>query len=482
MGGNRICQLEWILYAVAGAVLGLALHSQFRAGGFSFHDLTLLDDLFANGIYRGRPFWVTDYAIHHWSVHFTPTLALLLPVYFFSDSQFNLVALGIVAMLACVYFSARAARAGGLARWPALALSLVFLTQIFTRTVVASAHFEVFYCAFSAAALCLLVEGRGWRWWAAPAVLALGVRQDAGFFLFFQALSAALLLPWETAWDRTRVRYDALALAALSLVACLVSVAVIMPLWGGGTDTLAWRRWGETWPEVFRTLLAHPVAVWSAIVGESGFLPLNHSTAWLPWLQPLSALVGHLPGALFYVADAPDKQELWYYNAAFLLPGLWLASGTGLAWISRLPVWKGWGPHAVGALLVLIAAVQLSSHPSALVGPGRELGFYFNEDQPYRDYQLARAAWSRACPTATSVATDMTSASFVSGRMERYLLRNWQRADVVLVGESQTTLLSGFSSLQAAKVAIAGEPLFRSAGEIGHYAIFLKKASCRPPE
>ena len=59
MGGNRICQLEWILYAVAGAVLGLALHSQFRAGGFSFHDLTLLDDLFANGVYRGRPFWVT---------------------------------------------------------------------------------------------------------------------------------------------------------------------------------------------------------------------------------------------------------------------------------------------------------------------------------------------------------------------------------------------------------------------------------------
>src|SRR5689334_21802226 len=83
--------------ALAFAYSSWCLWSAFRAGAFAFHDLGLLNDLFANAL-RGRPFWVTELELNHLSVHFTPTLLLLVPFFLLSSSQFLLVELGLVAL------------------------------------------------------------------------------------------------------------------------------------------------------------------------------------------------------------------------------------------------------------------------------------------------------------------------------------------------------------------------------------------------
>src|SRR6266481_6964789 len=99
IGGVVICLLS------AGAIT--VLQSHFYGYLYAYHDLGIITDWFTNAIYRGRPFWITDLALNHLAVHFSPTHLLLIPAYLFSNSSFVLPVLGVLQVGAGLYISHR---------------------------------------------------------------------------------------------------------------------------------------------------------------------------------------------------------------------------------------------------------------------------------------------------------------------------------------------------------------------------------------
>src|SRR5438128_2824079 len=83
-----------ICFLSAGAIR--VLQSHFYGFLYAYHDLGVITDWFTNAIYRGRPFWITDYGLNHLAVHFSPTHLLLIPAYLFSSSSFVLLVLGVL--------------------------------------------------------------------------------------------------------------------------------------------------------------------------------------------------------------------------------------------------------------------------------------------------------------------------------------------------------------------------------------------------
>jgi uncharacterized membrane protein len=99
-------------FAIAAAILAFlswALawkYSLFASGVFGYHELTLISDCFSNALVHGRPFWLTDGAKSHLTVHFTPSLLLLTPWFAFFHGQFALIAISVVAFCAAMFTAA----------------------------------------------------------------------------------------------------------------------------------------------------------------------------------------------------------------------------------------------------------------------------------------------------------------------------------------------------------------------------------------
>lgn len=256
-------------HLVLGALFvytGVCVWSAFRGGVFAFHDLALLNDLFSNAVHRGRPFWVTDADLNHLTVHFTPTLLLLTPLFLLSDSQFLFTLLGWVALYAAVglqvWFFERMVEEHELLPavwrpWVSVAFTLYLALNPFVKTVALSAHFEVFFQLGSTAVLVMLLRGTRMRWVVLTALLTLGVRPDGGLFLAFQS-AALLLLPAVARPPRAVLTRRALGVSALALGFLALCVAVVLPALGTPSGTRFWSHYGSTWGQVAFTALGDP--------------------------------------------------------------------------------------------------------------------------------------------------------------------------------------------------------------------------------
>jgi hypothetical protein len=184
-------------------------------------------------------------------------------------------------------------------------------------------------------------------------------------------------------------------------------------------------------------------------------------------------LLTNLSGVIFYVADEDAKRQLWYYNAAFLLPGAFLALAAGLARLARL---NRHGPLlAVGAL----AALAIATMPTT-VGGQLELRPY-----PPADTQFLRDAIARdlaPCAGVQSVATDFTNVVFVPNRYAKYMLINFAAADAVLLVRNASLMLRWGMSDAALVRAIDENGGFEPVEDDRRLVVYRKKAlGCAPP-
>lgn len=291
----------------------LWLYSLYTSGEFAYHDLTLISDFFSNGLVHGRPFWINETEENHLKLHFTPSLVFLMPLFALFNSQFALIALAATGVCVSIFVATREQYLSLLKldvplvwRWIISAgFFAAFAGNRYTLRNLSSAHFEPFFMPAAMFVVCAIRHRVRLRWLVVALLLALGMRQDAGFFMFF-LLGSCLAAP--RTWGR--VPRKTLVASGLFCVAYFVLVATVVQPWlGNNGSTRFWHEWGNTWPEVLLAWLSSPVRVWHA-VESSEFFSFNFELLWLPALSPLAWLTNQLPGILFYTADAWDKHLL----------------------------------------------------------------------------------------------------------------------------------------------------------------------------
>ncbi len=469
-----------LAYAVA------VVWSAFRAGRFAFHDLALINDFLASAAWGRGAFRVTDLGIDHLSIHFTPTLLALVPLYRWFESQFLLLAVGACALAAgAALQTALAVRAlerlgpadGPVRRIAPAAFLVLAAWGTFSKSVLFSAHFEVLYLPFASLVLWAALRGASPAWALAAALPALGVRQDAGLYLFFQAASL-LLLPPALVDDRRRLRRTVALVCAASALYVALAVKVAMPLLGAPPDRYVaqwWGRYGSTWGGVAWGVLTHP---WSAArdVALGGWPVLTLDLGLLPLGALPAYLVSSAPGVLLFTASAPDKAGLRFYNSAFLLPGALLCAGVGLA---RLARWERTArPAAALAFRAALVALPLSLLVRADHlgggGPAR-----WSRDPGRAAPALLRRALD-ACPGVGSVAADFGAVVFVPNRLPKYLLRHFDRADLVLVDEAGSLLLSDAASMDEVRRRVEASGAYALAAEDRGARAYLRRGlACR---
>lgn len=437
------------------------LRGLFYGYAYAFHDLGIITDWFTNAVYRGRPFWISDMAVNHLSVHFTPSLLLWTPAYLLSDSSAVLLLLSVLSVAVGLYevhrlFLLAAAAARVDARWAVLAstlLTAILALNPYLRTVLASAHVEVFYVPLALAFLRQLLVG------TRPAVLwilfalSVGVREEAALYLGAQCL-AVLFLPrywWRTGTPRRSLVFALVVVCGIYLA---LIVKVVNPLVFGAVENhvaRGWSAWGSSWTSVVWEMATSPMRLLQE-AGRSALLPLNGTFLFLPWFSaPFGALVS-APGLLLFASDRMDAKYLWFYHASFLLPGLILgtyAGALGLLRMARRVRFRNDRTRALYGLGVASAGVLALG---VLIG-GRE----WTPEAPaaYRSRFSERAfddarflrGWMKAHPEVQSAATDFRRLVYLPNRVERFLLRNADRAEVVFLFPEGDPFMSGSASM-----------------------------------
>ena len=220
---------------------------------------------------RGHPFSNTQESIDgtlgsHFAIHFSPALFVLTPFYaLFPKPAVLVVAQALALALAAIplYHLLRPRVARGPA---ALFAASLLAVPIFAWGACRDFHDSSFLPAPLLAAVWALERGR-WRWFAAFALLALCVREDAGLVL-------AALGVW--ALVRGLGPRVAIPVAVAGLLWSAAITRLVMPaFWSPGMImdprrffVAMFGQWGATPLEAVRGILTHPAAVVRALTGR----------------------------------------------------------------------------------------------------------------------------------------------------------------------------------------------------------------------
>ena len=262
--------------------------------------------------------------------------------------------------------------------------------------------------------------------------------------------------------------------AGVGFMYLLLIVIVVAPALGTAPGTRFWSQHGSTWWEVGRTVLGSPLEVLEAIA-TSGLRRLNASFGLIQWLAPWAAIAVTLPGGFFAIADSFDQRMLWYYNAAFLLPGMYLCAQAGfLRVLEWTRTWSWRWPDPIGrvfpvACVCVLLALTVKTLPATAGSPA--LVPKPAIDGPVR---AALEQYVESCPGRNSVATDFHSVVFVPNTYERYFLRNFERAQVVLIPRSVDTIYLGEVSRDSLVERIRTHPRFSEAGNDQEVLVFVR--------
>lgn len=398
--------------------------SQYYGGAFGYHDLTLINEFLASTARGQGWFPVAQGNYSHFEVHFTPTLILLLPFYWLSDSQSLLLILNALSLTAAGVIYLRIVDA--LSRTPSgerfsssalLALFLFFTMSRFAKNNLMAASCWFLYLPLAGMALLSLLRGKklwitiGWS------LLALGVRQDTGLFLSCQFLLVACL---PSRFQTPKLRSQALGLAAFALAYTLFFALWLGPALGMASHVnRGWSRYGSSWGEIIRTALSSPVMVFQDLA-HSAFFRLNVSVGLLTLLSPIAFLWANVPGGLLYLCDDPAKKYLWYYNSTFLLPGIFVAATLGALKLNAARAGKWFFWLATPALLL-----TLTDHDMLRMIPRWD----FARTRPVRE---AVANSLAHCPDVKRIASDFRSMVFIPSHYPKYLLNKFSQADLVV--------------------------------------------------
>ena len=96
--------MHWILLGLFGIFSAASLVSHYWGGQFYYHDLGLINGFLANTAHGRGFFWVTETQVSHLSIHFTPSLFFLVPLYWFFESPTILLWMNWFAVMGGLVF------------------------------------------------------------------------------------------------------------------------------------------------------------------------------------------------------------------------------------------------------------------------------------------------------------------------------------------------------------------------------------------
>ena len=348
--------------AAAGAfVYALYAYLRFRQGSFFGWDLGIFDQTVRAYAHFHLPHVTTmrhdsaaDPGKLEWTDHFSPILALLAPLYWVSNSAYNLLLAQAVlfAAAALPVFAFTRRRIGVL---PAYLVAALYLLYWPLQSALA---FDFHEAAFAPLLIALLIEradARRWRQAAVAAALLLLVKEDMG--LVVAALGVWIMVGAGRGerCDR-RMRRIGAYLTAAGLAAMALIIEVVMPLEGGSSM----RNWqydnlGATPGKAAVHLLTHPTLFVTELIDPHVKVT---TVLWLllpvlfvclrSWLLLLA-----VPLLLErYFADDPFYWIRDYHYNAFLAAIIVLAAVDGISKFRRPRLRVAW---AVAALVVSVA-------------------------------------------------------------------------------------------------------------------------------
>ncbi|MFD7290046.1 DUF2079 domain-containing protein [Streptomyces sp. NPDC059863] len=287
--------------------------------------------------------------------HFSPVVALLAPAYrLFPTPVTLLVAQAALFALSVIPVTRVAARLLG--RWPGVAIGVGYgLSWGVQRAVEFDFHEIAFAVPLIAFALEALLTGRrrAALCWALPLVL---VKEDLGL----TAAAIALVVAVRARRTAPRVVPDALAVAALAVVAAVLTFAFVIPAFNSGDTYDYWVKVeGGSGPldgfdVKFRTLL------W-LLLPTAGLLALR---------SPLILIALPTLGWRFLSAEDNYWGTAWHYNAV-LMPIVTLALVDAIVRVRGGPrAWLRSYAHHLPAMVAAAALALTTSLPlSALAEP-----------------------------------------------------------------------------------------------------------------
>jgi uncharacterized membrane protein len=422
-------------------------YAEYLSHQYGFHDLALINDFLASIVWHGRWFHVFALNLNHLSVHFTPTLALISPVYRLFDSQFILVVMVTMAMFAGSYFQYRLYAIYVLKnlshqnRWYANAFfGLACFLNVFVWNVLSSPHFEVFYfplvsCLF----FCLLTRNSRWLCLSIT-LLALGIRQDSGLTLFFQLAAVAYF-----AYKQQRLNSRLPIILSLMSLAYFVLASVwIMPQIGAGAGQHVkrlWQEWGTTIPDILMAMLSDPLKLLTSL-SRSAWLSIILSFGAVMWASPVVAALVYIPALLMFTMSTSDRYLLLWYNSSFVLAGFFFATSVGLSVLLQNKKFNLKTPHILLAGIICIALGRLIGSDSDSQGSISSKRMKESLDRiAFIDKNLAD------CRSIETLASDFVSISFLPNRYGKFLLNHYGNADGVFLFSNGHTMLSGVKKM-----------------------------------
>lgn len=430
------------------------LFSYYKASMFPYYDFGLINEFLSNAFFHGKSFFVSELNVNHLSVHFTPFLYLLAPFYKIIESPFIFIILNLAAYLIFTVFSLKIfynfletseIKSVFLQKTLPIIFCLSILSNSYTKAILISAHYEIFYLATSMVLLEFLISNRRGVLLGAALLLCLSTRQDSGFFVSF-SIFAVLFLPKRDKKRIEKLPQKVIGIISFSLLYVVVAVKLLMPLFLNGTKSLSlvqryWGYWGESWGEVVKSLISSPIKVINEIL-NSGFFKFQKSFLFLVCLYPHVVILLTVLNILFFVSSDPYKKYLLFYNSSYCMPGMIVFFGLSLISVARFiesdkkKIGRKELVFKKVILFLLISMIPFSLARTTKLASDSGLRFFPYEQRHYYKDFLSLEERLNSAYAGRNLATDECLISFVPSSYKKSLYKNAIVADIIAIPES----------------------------------------------
>lgn len=335
--------------------------SSFRMG---FYDLGLISTFISN-IAQNKFFYVDEFELNHLSIHWTPTLIIFSPFYKIFESQYltifigNLIcSIGVTYFLYFIYNNHFKYEKNILYKINYVLFIVVFIfANKYLNANFLAGHFEILYTGFSLIYITLIIQNKPRIITTILLFITIGVRQDYSLFLFFLILSlffaSKKIIYLSIKTQKTLYFHMAFCLiyffsyfklfshiavkddTNISDAFCHYSNNIndyfyffcqnLVHKTANSSSVHFWSHLGNSWGEIITNCLSNPFLVFNSIL-NSGVFSFNESFLYLGLISPIQWLISLLPGTILFLAKTTDKNQLFWYNSAPLLPGLIITS------------------------------------------------------------------------------------------------------------------------------------------------------------
>lgn len=363
---------HWIgvgaLVAAAACVFALYAYLRYRQGSFFGWDLGIFDQTVRSYAHFHLPHITTmrhdsatDPGKLEWTDHFSPILVVLAPLYWISNSAYNLLLAQAVLLAAAglPIFAFARRRLGVL---PSYLVVCVYLLYWPLQSALA---FDFHEAAFAPLLIALLIEradARRWRQAAVAAVLLLLVKEDMGLVVAMTGVWIMIRAGRGERLDR-RQRRIGVYFAAGGMAAMVLIIEVVMPLEGGSSM----RNWqydniGATPGKAAAHLLAHPSLFVTELIDPhvkvDTILWLMLPVLFLCLRSSLLLLAVPLVIERYFSSDGFYWIKDYHYNS-FLAAIIVMAAADGVSRFRWRKLHLAWGVAAVAVSVAILPKFPL---------------------------------------------------------------------------------------------------------------------------